>query len=48
MTSKGSHMNRDLSLKMHSSAYKLFLKFKTALCSIALVMKPFNNSRKLF
>ena len=31
---------------MHSNTYKLFLNFKTALYSSAVVVKGFNGSRK--
>ena len=45
MTTKGTHVNRDSSLR---NAYKPFLNFKTALYCSGLVMKLFNNSRKVF
>ena len=45
MMSKGSHVNRYSSPEMLSNAYKLFLNFKMALYTSALVMKPFHSSR---
>ena len=43
--SKESHVNGDSSLR---NAYKLFLNFDKTALSSTLVMKLFNNSRKLF
>ena len=48
MTSKGNHINRDSLIRDALQHIQMaFLKFKMALYSIVLVMKHFNNSRKL-
>ena len=48
MTSKGMNVNKESSLRNAQQRVLIIFKLKMALYSNALVMKLFNNGRKLF